>query len=482
MCVITAQVKMSLKSNTSRSSAKTPFRQIRVSLSMQLLGLTVLFVMLAEITIFLPSAAQFRTQWLQDRVQAARLVVIGVEAAQDMMVSEDVARQMLETAGIKAVRINRDGISEIVLPAPLEPGENVLVDLRSLSLSQSLIGTCDSLLLRQPAYLRVIDHMGSDENNFLEVMVLEADLRKELLAFSIRTFWLSLAISILAGALIYGALLYVLVRPMHRLSLEMTKFRKAPDDPTRIIAPSGRPDEIGAVEDDLALLQGEVLQALQQKSRLADLGEAVAKINHDMRNILTSAQLISDRLANSKDPAIRKMGERLVRSIDRGVALSQNTLEYGRSTEPEPIPQTLSLYLAIEDAWQDACPSEHCQVQWGNKISHDIDVRVDPDHLYRILVNLLRNATQAMGGSGELTAHITVVETTVELRITDTGPGIAKSVQKDLFSPFAGSTRKNGSGLGLAIARELARSNSGDITLENTKETGTTFLIKLPLA
>ncbi|MBL4617285.1 MAG: HAMP domain-containing histidine kinase [Robiginitomaculum sp.] len=457
-----------------------PFRP-KSSLGRRLLWLTILFVMLAQITIFLPSASAFRGQWLQDRVQAARLVVIGVEVAEDMMVSEEVALQMLETARIRAVRINRDGISEIILPAPLTAGSNIMVDLRNKSIIYSLGQTFNSLVFPQAEYLRVRDSFGSSSNDFLEVVVLESDLRAELIIFSIRTFWISLLISILAGALIYTTLLYVLVRPMHNLSMAMVGFREQPQDPTRIIVPSGRTDEIGIAEKDLRLLQKEVLQTLNQKTRLAALGEAVAKINHDMRNILTSAQLVSDRLASSKDPKIRKMGERLVRSIDRGVNLSRTTLEYGRSTEPEPEPQNLSLFLALEDAWLDACTNPNCKVQWINNVPRTLDVRADPDHLYRILVNLLRNATQALQGSGNLQAEITSSNVEARLHISDNGPGIPDHIRKNLFSPFSGTASKDGSGLGLAIARELARANNGDLDLLETSKNGTKFIVKLRL-
>lgn len=458
----------------------TLFRS-KSSLGRRLLWLTILFVMLAQIIIFLPSASAFRGQWLQDRVQAARLVIIGVEVAEDMMVSEEVALQMLETAGIRAVRINRDGISEIILPAPLEAGSNIMVDLRNRSIIYSLTQTFNSLVSPRAEYLRVQDDLGSSSTDFLEVVVLEADLRAELIAFSVRTFWMSLLISILAGALIYTTLLYVLVRPMRNLSVAMVQFRKKPQDPTRIVVPSGRNDEIGNAEKDLALLQKEVLQALNQKARLAALGEAVAKINHDMRNILTSAQLVSDRLANSKDPKIRKMGERLVRSIDRGVNLSRTTLEYGKSTEPEPEPQSLSLFLALEDAWLDACTNPNCKVAWTNNVPRDLDVKADPDHLYRILVNLLRNATQALQGSGDLRAKITSSNEQAHLQISDNGPGIPDHISKNLFSPFSATASKDGSGLGLAIARELARANNGDLDLLETNEKGTKFIVKLPV-
>ncbi|VAV90257.1 Sensor histidine kinase in cluster with mercury reductase [hydrothermal vent metagenome] len=325
----------------------------------------------------------------------------------------------------------------------------------------------------------MIAQLDDKPGDFLEVMVLESDLQRELFAFSVRTFWLSLLISIFAGALIYGTLLYVLVRPMRRLSGAMITFRQAPEDPTSIIQPSERRDEIGSAETGLAKLQSEVQSALKQKAHLAALGEAVAKINHDMRNILTSAQLVSDRLADHDDPKIKKMGERLVRSIDRGVSLSRTTLEYGRSAEPKPVPQTLSLYLALEDAWLDACSGPSCAVNWSNQVSRELDVRADPDHLYRILVNLLRNASQAMNGTGDLLAEIQSSNGKLACQITDTGPGIPEPMRADLFTPFSGTSRKNGSGLGLAIARELARANDGDLLLEKTDENGTVFVVKL---
>lgn len=467
---------------TAETSSTSTKLRAKTSLGQRLLWLTILFVMLAQIAIFLPSAAAFHTQWLQDRVQAARLVVLGVEIAENMMVSEDVALQMLETAMIKAVRINREGSSEIILPTPLALGDNVLVDLRKRSFIRSLIEICDSLLLQQPQFLRVQANFGTGEADFIEVMVLEADLREELFTFSIRSFWMSLMISVLSGALIYTSLLYLLVRPMRNLSLAMTRFRDAPEDPTKIIVPSTRTDEIGLAETDLAQLQTQVLQSLSQKSRLAALGEAVAKINHDMRNILTSVQLVSDRLATDNDPAIRKMGERLVRAIGRGVNLSRITLEYGRSSEPEPEAQSVSLFLALEDAWLDACIGPKCAVQWSNKVDPDLSIRVDPDHLYRILVNLLRNATHAMHDKGRLQADIISTNGTADLRISDDGPGIVDHICQNLFSPFSGTSRKDGSGLGLAIARELARANGGDLDLETTSKTGTSFVVKLVLS
>lgn len=445
------------------------------------MGLTVLMVLLAQVVFFLPLAANFRDGWLMDRMQAARLVVLGVESAQDMMVSEEVGTQMLETAGILAVRINRNGASEIILPTPMEPGDNKLMDLRKNNFPVSLWQALDSLLLHQPEYLRLVDGMGVNEpeGDFIEVLVRSSDLRHALNQFSARTFWYSLAISIAVGAMLYLALAWLVVRPMVRLRHDMASFRESPEDPTRVIQPGKRSDEIGEAEAELARLQQQVQGALRQKTRLAALGEAVAKINHDLRNILASAQLVSDRLATSDEPRTRTMGERLVRSIDRGVALCQSVLDFGRPAELEIQLLTLNLYLALEDTWMDV-GAEADDIEWINEVDENLSIRADTESLYRVLLNLMRNAAQAMQGKGSVTVMANAQDKLVKLSFIDTGPGIPDQVRERLFAPFSGRGSNKGTGLGLAIARELARAQGGDLTLGKTSAKGTTFVVKLP--
>lgn len=437
-------------------------------------------VLLAQVVFFLPLASNFRDGWLMDRIQAARLVVLGVESAQDMMVSEEVGAQMLETAGILAVRINRNGASEIILPAPMVPGDNKLIDLRKGNILLSLWQTLDALFFHQPEYLRLVASLGASEPkaDFLEVLVRSSDLRHALNRFSARTFWYSLAISMAVGAMLYMALDWLVVRPMVRLKHEMASFRENPEDPTRMIQPGDRVDEIGEAETELARLQRQVHDALRQKNRLAALGEAVAKINHDLRNILASAQLVSDRLATSDEPRTRTMGERLVRSIDRGVALCQSVLDFGRPAEPEANLLTLNLHLALQDAWMDV-GAEAEGIILANEVNEEMSVRADAESLYRVLLNLMRNAAQAMQGKGTVTVRAEARDSLVELTLADTGPGIAEKVQQNLFAPFAGRGSNKGTGLGLAIARDLARSMGGDLSLQHTSDAGTTFVVKL---
>jgi len=449
------------------------------SLGRRLLVLTVLFVMLAEIMIFLPSAAAFRSNWLQSRVQAARLAAIAVEVAPDMKVSNKIANRLLATAGVKAVRMERDGITEMILRAPSQTMPYGTVDMRNPSTRRAIIDTCDTLFMPKERFLRILDTMGPNSTDIIDVLVSESDLRDELIAFSIRTLIFSAIISIISAALIYGALIFVFVRPMRDLSLAMARFQKTPEDPQSVITPSGRHDEIGRAEEDLAKMKNELRAALGQKNRLAALGEAVAKINHDLRNILTSAQLVSDRLATSDDPKVRTMGERLVRAIDRGVALCQSTLRFGKAEEEVPQKQNVDLSQVLSDAMNDAC-SESCDIEFDNGVSDGVMVSADPDQLYRIVLNLMRNAVQAMDGTGKLIAKADIRDHSIALTLADTGPGIPQNLQDRLFKPFSASTRKDGSGLGLAIARELARKHGGDVTLVRTGNSGTVFELVLP--
>lgn len=473
-----------MRDNQKQAIPKMSVLQRNGSLGRNLLVLTSLFVMVAEILIFMPSAAAFRSNWLESRVQAARLAAIAVQVAPDRIVSDDIATQLLSTAGVKAVLLQSDGISEMILRAPSQNIPYGTVDMRVPSTPRALIDTCNTLLMPKERFLRIIDTMGPDNEGgpdnqgVIDILVSEMDLRRELLAFSLRTLISSAIISIIAAALIYGVLTFIFVRPMRNLSLSMSRFQSAPENPQNVIVPSNRRDEIGRAERDLAKLQNEIRATLSQKSHLAALGEAVAKINHDLRNILTSAQLVSDRLAGNADPGVRKMGERLVRSIDRGVSLCQSTLKFGKAEALKPHIQNVALSSILDDAFADAC-SGTCTVNFENGVADTVRVSVDPEHLHRMVLNLMRNAVQAMELGGKMTARADEKARTIALTFADNGPGIPEQIQANLFKPFSGSSRKDGSGLGLTIVRDLARANGGEITLVHTGKSGTVFELVL---
>ena len=285
--------------------------------------------------------------------------------------------------------------------------------------------------------------------------------------------------------LVYVALNLFLVRPMQRITNAMERFRADPDDPASHLEPSGRRDEIGRAEVELDLMQADLRVALNSRARLAALGEAVAKINHDLRNMLTSAQIASERLAASKDPKVAQALPRLERALDRAVKLATDVLVYGKTQEAAPDARPLSFAPALEMAAEEARLSDE-----GVRLETDIDladqVAADPDQLHRIVVNLLRNAREAIeqqeGRSepGRVAVTLSQAEGATLIRFSDNGPGVAKRIQDRMFQPFAGSSRPGGAGLGLAIARELAQGHGGDLTLAQTSDQGSVFELRLP--
>jgi len=318
----------------------------------------------------------------------------------------------------------------------------------------------------------------------VEVFTSEAPIRAALLEFARQLLWEALLISVATAVLVYMSLYWAVARPMARLVRAMIAFRENPEDPSRIARASGRKDEIGRAESELAIMQGELYGFLQQKARLAALGSAVAKIQHDLRNILSSAQLASDRLAKIDDPVVQRLAPRLVASLDRAVALASNTLRYGRADEHPPVRRMVPLGTIVDEAVEANRSGEAAEqtLAFTNKIDTAIEIDADPEQLYRIVLNLVRNAAQALSDrkDGAIAISARRAYRQVEIDIEDNGPGIPDNIREHLFQPFSGSTRPGGSGLGLAIARDLARAHGGDVTLVSTTPTGTIFRITIP--
>src|SRR5262249_23211893 len=158
----------------------------------------------------------------------------------------------------------------------------------------------------------------------------------------------SLLISGITATLVYLALHYLFVRPLRRLTANMTAFRGAPESPGSIIVPSRRHDEVGTAESELAAMQHDLAALLQAKTRLASLGLAVSKINHDLRNLLTTAQLFSDRLASVPDPRVQRFAPKMMRALERAIEFCESTLSYGRAQEAPPDRRAFALEPLVD--------------------------------------------------------------------------------------------------------------------------------------
>jgi signal transduction histidine kinase len=459
----------------------------RVGLSGKLLFLTIVFVMVAEILIYVPSIANFRLNWLNDRLAAAHTAALVLEAAPSGMVPEALSKQILESIGARAVAIKMGNERRLLAASNVPSRIAQDIDMRRVRWWHAIMHAFDTLLFSKPDdVIRVVGPAPMAHGEFLEIVLDEAPLRKAMWAFSVNILLLSLVISGITAALVFLALNYLLVRPMRRITDSMIAFRADPENPARIIAESGRGDEVGTAEEELAAMQRELASMLHQKNRLAALGLAVSKINHDLRNLLASAQLFSDQLSHVPDPKVQRFAPKLMRALERAIAFCQSTLSYGAAHEPPPERRIVAIEPLVEEVHEALGLSFDVPIRWIMSVERGLMVEADHDQLFRVLVNVARNAVQALEARGARDPARDQIRITgrregsvAVLEVSDTGPGVPEKARADLFKAFHGSTHAGGAGLGLAIAAELVRAHGGEIKLVRGT-IGATFRITIP--
>lgn len=463
---------------------KNPLTRPRTGLSGKLLGLTILFVMMAEVLIYVPSIANFRLNWLNDRLAGAHTAALVLDAAPSGMVPEELARQILDSIGASAVAMKMGDHRRLLAVSDMPPQVDREVDMREVPWWRAIVNAFDAMLNPQQM-LRVIGPAPRG-GEFVEIIISNAPLQKAMLRFSWNILLLSLVISAITATMVYFSLHYFFVRPMRRITANMMRFREDPENLSRVIVPSGRGDEVGMAEHELASMQRELASMLSQKNRLAALGLAVSKINHDLRNMLASAQLFSDQLSTLRDPKVQRFAPKLMRTLERAIAFCQSTLSYGRAQEPPPDRKMIDLDSLVEEVRETLGVQHDGRIRWISSVERDIMMDADHDQLFRVLLNLTRNALQALESrspNDPARDHIRITGrregAVVVIEVSDTGPGFSARAREHLFEAFSGSTRPGGTGLGLAIAAELIRAHGGEIRLvEGT--IGATFHLTIP--
>ena len=448
-----------------------------VGLSARLLVLTVAFVMLGEVMIYTPSVARFRLSYLQDRLADAHLAALALEATPARAVSAELERRLLRYTQAYLVEVKAGHAYTYMLGDSMPPPADLRIDLREGSAVGHIRAAIDTLLQPGNRVLQVAGPSPNDPGVSVEIVIDERPMRREMLAYSERILQLSIIISLLTAALVYLSLRWLLVRPMQRLTEAMTRFRENPEDQFRTIRPDGRRDEIGMAQRELAQMQAGLRAALLQRARLAALGEAVTKINHDLRNMLASAQLLSDRLAASDDPDVQRVTPSLFRALDRAASLCGRVLEYARAGTPNLRPATFPLSELVADVGVQVTAG--ADTAWENDVPPGLRLHADRDQLFRALANVGRNAVEA--GARRVRVSAESHNGWVSVTVADDGPGLPAKARERLFRPFAGSAKSSGSGLGLAIARELMHAHGGEIFLIETGPEGTVFRLDLPL-
>lgn len=448
-------------------------------LSARVLLLTILFVMVSEVLIYAPSIIRFRLDWLEEKLNMAHLAILTLEATPDYMIDPELEVRLLSHVGARLIALRSADGKNLMLRGSSPPMlVQATVDLADRGFLQLVEDGIDTLRQSRNRLLRVKGYSPRAANIIVDMVIDEWALREAMIAYSWRILGLSVVISLITAALVFMALQWLIIRPMRRLTRGMVAFRQDPEVVPPSFGATRRGDEIGLAEREFAEMQAKVRQSLIQKARLAALGTAVTKINHDLRGILATARLVTDRLAESDNPEVKRAAPALVRSLDRAVELCSDTLNFTREGPPRPTLADVPLRDLVDEVGESLASLLTAGKNWSNDVPADVRVRADRGQLFRVLRNLGENAFQAGAENISIACHIG--DDVVEIHCNDDGPGLPLKAKENLFVPFKGSARAGGTGLGLAIARELMRAHGGDLKLQRGEATGTLFILTLP--
>lgn len=456
-------------------------------LSGKLLILTAVFVMLAEVLIFTPSIANMRIGWLQNRLNTAAAASVVIDGLQPIELPRNVQNDALMATGTKAIVLRKDGTSKLLAVDDMPPQVDAQYDLSNVQMLGAVCDALETLVFGGDRVVRVFGPVG-DSDVQIEMVLEEKSLRQDMLSYAGNILILSLLISVITALLIFLAINRMMIGPVRRLTRSMEDFAENPEDPSRIMVPSRGGDELAFAGRHLAAMQGQLQKTLKQQKNLADLGLAVSKINHDMRNILASAQLMSDRLVDVDDPMVKSFAPKLLRTIDRAVGYTNEVLAYGQASEAEPRRRRLRLSALCQEVRDILAIEPESGIEFHDMVAPDLEVDGDSEQLFRVIHNICRNAAQALANHGaelpQAPRRITVaaqrIGSVVSITIDDTGPGMPRKARENLFAAFRGSARSGGTGLGLAIARELVLAHGGTIALVEKPTPGTLFRIEIP--
>lgn len=448
-----------------------------------------LFVMVAEVLIYVPSVSRFRKVYLEDQIAKASLAVTAAQAQPGQELARALAMDLLFHADAYAIVLETPDRRLAMLSRDMPPAVDATFDLRDRGNLIWIPEAFSTLRHRDNRVMRLLAASPQNAAATLEVILNEAPLRDAMLAFSWRILTLSIIISVITAGLVYLSLQWLLVRPIRRMCDSILRFRQHPEDETATMPDTGRSDELGVAQRELARMQTELRAALRQKTYLAALGSAVAKIHHDLRNTLATAVLASDYLSSIEDPAVKRIAPKLYNAISRAVAMCSRTLDYVRET-PRPLePAVFPVADLVEDVKEMLSAPEAIGTEADNGNGQPpprhvdglgLDTRIygDRDQLFRVVANLALNAAQA--GATTIRIEATDHGDGVTIDVVDDGPGIPAAVQGALFQPGSNIGRAGGTGLGLTIAREIVQAHGGAFVLAATGPEGTRFRITLP--
>ncbi|MBV9289498.1 MAG: HAMP domain-containing histidine kinase [Hyphomicrobiales bacterium] len=461
----------------------------RLGLAGRVLLVTIGFVLLAMGLLYVTRLAAHRENWLHNKLAAAQTAVEAFDASGPSELPADLSRRLLASVGVKSITIAAASGRRMLAVSGAPPAFAETVSLDNETFVDGVAAAFRTLFTKRGAIIQVVGSPQGGEA--IAVTLDETPLVAGLWRLSHTFLNISLTIAAVLTCVLWAALWQMVLRPVRRLTSNIIAFGESPQDISRVIAPSGRHDDIGRAETALAAMQGSLAHELAQRKRLAELGMAVARINHDLRNMLTAAQLISDRLATIPDPLAQRLAPRLVATLDRAIQFCQATLTYGAAREQPPNRRPFDLNALVRQVVESGRAENEHAIEYQIDLPPRFEVYADPDQVLRVLENLSRNAAQALiakGAAGERPRAIRFAAIRTDgvalIEISDTGPGFPPGQSERIFEPFHKSTNEAGAGLGLAIAADLVARNGGSITLAPAKADdfycGACFHIRLP--
>lgn len=456
-----------------------PFR----SLSAKLLSLTVVFVMLAEVLIFIPSVSTMRLRWLNDRLSAAAAAGIVIDALQPADLPEAARDETLMAAGARAIALRRQGQSQLLAAKPIDQPIAGVFNLAEIDQLSAMGEALWTLAFGGNRLIRAYGPVG-ESRMVIDMVLDETALRNAMLVYARNVALLSVLIALIAATLIFFAIDRLMIRRIRRLTLGMQQFARDPAAPSSVLEPDGGSDELSLAGRHLHAMQKELQDTLSQQRTLAELGLAVSKINHDMRNVLATAQLLSDRLADIDDPMVKAFAPKLVRTLDRAVGYTSEVLTYGQIADTVPRRSRFALLPLVIEVRDNLGLEPDGPIRFIDDVAADLVIDADGELLFRVLHNLCRNAHQALLSlplpEGQIMVSAMRSEAATEILVDDTGPGLPDKARHNLFRAFKGTARKGGTGLGLAIAWDLVLAHGGSIELADKAGRGTLFRIHIP--
>jgi signal transduction histidine kinase len=368
----------------------------------------------------------------------------------------------------------------VILPAENPLRIDADVDLERLGFWQSTWQADRAVLGICQPFLPVTATFPAAPDTQIEIIIREHVLVTRLRGFVVRAVVYSIIVALLTGGLVYAALERLLVKPMRIMTANIVAFRRDPEyarlSGLKWLSRKGD-DEISSAARELVVMQEELRTALWRNAQLAALGTSIAKISHDLRNILSSALLAAGRFQAHDDPEINQASSSLIASIERAVELVTQIMD-SAGGRPPPVSRSPVVLRDLVDEVADFIRQGETGMVIENQVPRTLVLPLDRNQIYRVVANLLRNAAEAQASRAVVTAEMEVGAT--QLVIADNGPGLPRKALAGLFKPFAGSGRAGGTGLGLAIARDLVRAHGGELLLRKTGPAGTEFVLSLP--